>query len=259
METVATCSTTDSNGSYHELAPSFFEEMTRCWRQKHCRQRQDNPNGPSKFRKNIACTFRFYVCLRLCDRDCCSAADGSCSCHAPVPSYFDEMTHCRRQKLHWRWPGNPNGRSKFCNLGLFTFTRSQLMLWRRLRGWWRLPDNAQTTRNRRQKHRRDDQDWSKFHKCENLCLRDQAKLFEKLLFAATNDAAIDGITHCFFPASTGSILFSHSKNNFSTTLTLTEKPTYTYCRVFVVDSIYSKTIDIIRQNFFSYFKQRAYV
>ena len=37
---------------------------------------------------NIACTFRIYVCLHLCDRDCCSAADGSGSCHAPAPSYF---------------------------------------------------------------------------------------------------------------------------------------------------------------------------
>ena len=47
---------------------------------------------------NIACTFRIYICLRLCDRDCCSAADGSGSCHAPAPSYFEEMTRCRRQK-----------------------------------------------------------------------------------------------------------------------------------------------------------------
>ena len=51
MKTVATCSTTDGNGSYHGLASSFFEEMTRFRRQKHCRQRPDNPNGPSKFRK----------------------------------------------------------------------------------------------------------------------------------------------------------------------------------------------------------------
>ena len=35
---------------------------------------------------NIACTFHFYVCLRLCDRDCCFAADDSC--HAPAQSYF---------------------------------------------------------------------------------------------------------------------------------------------------------------------------
>ena len=83
---------------------------------------------------NIACTFLIYVYLRLWDRDCCSAADGSGSCHAPALSYFEEMTRCRRQRLHWRWPGNPKGRSKFRNLGLFTFTRSQLTLWRRLRG-----------------------------------------------------------------------------------------------------------------------------
>ena len=102
---------------------------------------------------NIVCTFRIYVCLRLCDRDCCSAADGSGSCHAPAPSYLEEMTRCRRRKLHWRWPGNPNGRSKFRNLGLFTFRRSQLTLRRRLRGWWRLPEIAQTARCRRRKHR----------------------------------------------------------------------------------------------------------
>ena len=45
---------------------------------------------------------RFYVSLRLCDRDCCSTADGNSSCHAPAPSYFEEMTRCRHQKLHWR-------------------------------------------------------------------------------------------------------------------------------------------------------------
>ena len=53
---------------------------------------------------NIACTFRFYVCLCLRYRNCCSVADGSGSCHAPTPSYFEEMTRCRCQKLHWRWP-----------------------------------------------------------------------------------------------------------------------------------------------------------
>ena len=137
-----------------------FEGMTRCRHQKHCRRRPDNPNGPWKFRK-----YRVYLLLlRLCDHDCCSAADGSGSCHAPAPSYFKEMTHCRRQKLHWRWPGNPNGRSKFHNLGLFMFTRSQLTLRRRLRSWWRLPEITQTARYRRQKHHRDNQDRSKFHK-----------------------------------------------------------------------------------------------
>ena len=42
------------------------------------------------------------VCLRLRDRDRCSTADGSGSCHAPAPLYFEEMTRCRRQKLHCR-------------------------------------------------------------------------------------------------------------------------------------------------------------
>ena len=60
MEMVATCSTTDSNGSCHGLAPSFFEEMTPCW-QKHRRRWPGNPNGRSKFRK-----YRVYLpILRL--------------------------------------------------------------------------------------------------------------------------------------------------------------------------------------------------
>ena len=144
---------------------------------------------------NIACTFRIYVCLRLCDRDCCSAADGSGSCHAPAPSYFEEMTRCRRRKLHCRWPGNPNGRSKFHNFGLCTFTRSQLTLRRRLRGWWWLPEIAQTARCRRRKHRRRWPGSIEIPHYENVCLRDQVKRLEKLLFAATNDATIDGIAH----------------------------------------------------------------
>ena len=51
METVATCSMTDGNGSYHGLAPSFFEEMTRCRRQNHCQRWPGNSNCPSEFRK----------------------------------------------------------------------------------------------------------------------------------------------------------------------------------------------------------------
>ena len=44
------------------------------------------------------------------------------------------------------------------------------------------------------------------------------------------------------------------------TPTPTEKPRYTYCRVFFVDSIYSTTIEIMTSNIlFSIFKQRAYV
>ena len=247
METVATCSTTDSNGSYHGLAPSFFEEMTRCRHQKHCLRWPDNPMV-HRNSANIACTFRFYVSLCLCDRDCCSMADSSGSCHVPAPSYFEEITHCRRQKLHWRWRSNPNGRSKFRNLGLFTFTWSQLTLRRRLCGWWRLPEIAQTARIRRQKHRRDVQDWSKFLKYENLCLQDQAKRVEKLLFSCYE-------RHCalFFSSyHSQRLLFSFSKNNFSTTLIPTENRDIHIVEI-LVDSIYSKTIDILRKkNYFFY-------
>ena len=85
---------------------------------------------------NIAYSFWFYVCLRLQDRDCCSVADGNGSYYGLGPSFFEEMTCCRHHKLHWRWPGNHNGRLKFCNLHLFTFTRSKVTLC----GWWKLPE-----------------------------------------------------------------------------------------------------------------------
>ena len=149
METVATCSMTDANGSYHGLAPSFFEEMTCCRRQKNCRQRPDNPNGPLKF-----CKYRVYLPYLRLFTSARSRLLFRGSYHAPAPSYFEEMTRSRHQKLHWRWPGNPNGRWKFRNLGLFTLTWSQLTLRRRLRGWWRLLEIAQTARCRRQKRRR---------------------------------------------------------------------------------------------------------
>ena len=57
---------------------------------------------------NITCTFRIYVCLRLCDRDCCSAADGSGSCHEPASLYFEEMTRCRRQKTSLEMTRQPS-------------------------------------------------------------------------------------------------------------------------------------------------------
>ena len=203
---------------------------------------------------NIACPFHFYVCLCLRDRYCCSAADCSGSCHTPAPSYFEEITRCRR-KFDWRWPGNPNGRSKFHNLGLFTFTRSQLTLRLRLRGFWRLLKIAQTAHNRHQIHRRDDQDRSKCRKCENLFLRNQTKCLEKVLFPAMNAAAIDGIAHCFFFCYHWQrLLFSHSKNNFSTTWP-SPKNRDIHIVEFFVDSIYSKTIDIIRNFFFYYYTE----
>ena len=100
---------------------------------------------------NIACTFRIYVCAIATVVPRLTVAAVATHPHRRISKI---MTRCRRQQIHWRWPGNPNGRSKFRNLGLFTFTRSQLTLRRRLRGWWWLPEIAQTARSRRQKHRR---------------------------------------------------------------------------------------------------------
>ena len=86
------------------------------------------------------------------------------------------------------------------------------------------------------------------------------KRLEKLLFAAMNAAAIDSIAHrllsCYHSQR---LLFSHSKNNFSTTLT-PPKNRDIHIVEFLVDSIYSKTIDIIRKTiFFSIFRQGAMV
>ena len=128
--------------------------------------------------------------------------------------------------------GNPNGRSKFRNLGLFTFTRSLLTLRRRLRGFWRLLEIAQTACSRRKKNIAGMTSINQNSaNTKNLCLRDQAKRLEKLLFATTNDAttALPLFFSCYHSQW---LLFSHSKNNFSTTMTPTEKPRYTYCRVF---------------------------
>ena len=184
---------------------------------------------------NIACTFRFYVSLCLRNRDCCSVADDSGSCHAPAPSYFEEMTCCRRKKFHWRWPGNPNGRSKFRNLGLFTFTRSQLTLRRRLHRWWQLTEIAQTAHNRRQKHRRNDQDRSKFFPQIRKFMPTRSSKTSRKTSLCWYEHCRDW-RHCalfFVCYHSQRILFSHSKNNFSTTLTPTKKPRYTYCRVFL--------------------------
>ena len=99
---------------------------------------------------NIVCTFRIYVCAIAAVVPRLTVAAVATHLHRRISKRW----HITDFKNHWRWPGNPNGRSKFRNLGLFTYTRSQLTLRRRLRSWWRLPEIAQTARCRRQKHRR---------------------------------------------------------------------------------------------------------
>ena len=129
--------------------------------------------------------------IYVCAIATCSADDGSGSCHAPAPLYFEEITHCRRQKLHWRWPGNPNGRSKFRNLGLFMFTRSQLTLRRRLRGWWWLPEIANGTLPTSKT--------SKFRKYENLWLWDQAKRLKNVFLLLRTTPRLAALHTVYFP------------------------------------------------------------
>ena len=115
---VAICFMTDGNGSYHRLAPSFFEEMTRCRRQTIAGDDQTTLMV-HRNSANIACTFRIYVCAiaTVVPRLTLAAVD----------------THPHR-RISKRWhvadiknftgddQTNPSGRSKFRNLGLFMFT-----------------------------------------------------------------------------------------------------------------------------------------
>ena len=181
---------------------------------------------------NIACPFRFYICLRLRDRYCCSAADGSGSCYAPAPSYIEEITRCQRKKLDWRWPDNPNSRTKFRNLGLFTFTQSQRTLRRRLRGFWRLLETAQTT----EPTSKTSPGWPgsieipQIQKCMHTKSSKTSWKTSFSCYECRRDWRHCAL--CFSCYHWQRLLFSHSKNNFSTTLTHTEKPRYTYCRIF---------------------------
>ena len=198
---------------------------------------------------NIACIFHIYVYLHLWDRDCCSAADGSGSCHAPAPSYFEEMTRCRRQKLHWRWLGNPNGRSKFRNFGLFTFTRSQLMLWRWLRGWWRLPEIAQTAHCRHQKHRRR---WLGSIEIPQIYAYEiKQSVLKNFFLLLRTTSRLTALHTVYFPAITRNGFCFHIRKTISRRPWPPPKNRDIHIvEFFFVDSICSKTIDIIRKFLF---------
>ena len=163
--------------------------------------------------------------------DWCSMADGSGSCSELAPSFFEEMIRCRHQEHRRRWPGNPNGRLKFCKhraylqillLGdhdwCFTADGSFLLKWH-MSAIKNIDGN--------------DQNRSKLCNYQNLCLRDQERPLE-IIFLLLGCHHYDAIAHCFFFYHHSQLLlFSPMKNNFSTTLTRTEKPRYTYWRVFL--------------------------
>ena len=219
METVATCSMTDGNGSYHRDSRHRFSKRWHVASVKNIAGDDQTTLMVHGTSANIACSTctSVYVC--------------AIATVVPRLTVVAVATHPNRRiskrwhvadvkKLHWRWPGNPNGQSKFRNLGLFTFTWSQLTLRWRLRGWWRLPKIAQTARCRRQKHRRRWPGSIEMPQIRKFMPTRSSKASLKTSFAATNDAAIDGIAHrllsCYHSQR---LLFSHSKNNFSMTLT----------------------------------------
>ena len=140
------------------------------------------------------------------------------------------QTHCRR------WPGNPNGRSKFRNLFVYISkiaTNAPVEAPRlmaadgdRFNGtlpmsktspaaarWW--PGSIEVPQLRKFMPTRSSKtSWKTSFAVRSPLLRRHCALF-------------------FFYYHSQRLLFSPMKNNFSTTLTPTEKPRYTYWRVFL--------------------------
>ena len=143
-----------------------------------------------------------------------------------------QTAHCRHQTHRQQWPSNPNSWSKFRNL----FVYVSKMATNAPAAAPRLTEIIQTTRCRCRKHRRrwrgDDQDRSKFHNYETLCLRDQTKHLKKHLFAVRSQLLRWHWALCISCYHSQRLLFSPMKNNFSTTLSPTEKPRDTYCIFF---------------------------
>ena len=189
------------------------------------------------------------------DGDDMPTTDGNGSCHRLVPSFFEEMTCCRRQKHCWRWPGNHNGRLKFCKyleylpiLRLFTSTRSRVVLssWRQ----WQLPwiravvfrtDDTLPTSKTSPAITRINQNssFTKLYACEieqNL---------SKNIFLLLGFRHYDSVTHCF-PTVTCNGFCSHLRKIILQWPWPHWKTEISISKSFFVDSMYTKTIDITR-------------
>ena len=151
---------------------------------------------------------------------------------APRHPEIAQTARLLHQTRRWRWPGNHNGRSTSA-ICLFTFARSQLTLWRRLRGWRRsfkrhVADVKNITGGGPAMTRID-----RSSTITNNYAYEIKQNLSKNIFLLIGRHYYDDIAHCFFPTITRNDLCSHlQKNNFLTTLTPTEKPRYTYWRVF---------------------------
>ena len=144
-----------------------------------------------------------------------------------------QTPRCRRQTHRWRWAGNPNGRSKFRNFFVYV---SKITTNARAAdgGWWRSF----------KRHIVDVENIA--GGCPAMTRIDQSSAITKIyayeikqnlsknIFLLLGRRYDNGIAHWFFLLSLAfqRLLFSSTKNNFSTILTPTEKPRYTYWRVF---------------------------
>ena len=207
------------------------------------------PNGRLKFHKYRAYLAILHLFTHLRDRDWCSTADGNGSCHRLAPSFFEEMTHCWRQKHHWRWPGNSNGRSKF-----HKYCSYLPILCLRNRDWCPTADGGF-------------QRSLKWHEADikNIASDDQITLRINWNFAITKIYAYeikqdlskkiclllwhhhyDAIAHCFFPTITCNGFCSHLRKIISRRPWLSPKTKLYILKIFCVDSMHAKIIDIIK-------------
>ena len=133
------------------------------------------------------------------------------------------------------------------------FTQSQLTLRWRLHGFWRsLKCHVTDVKNITGMTRIDRNSAN----TKVYAYEIKQNISKNFFLPATNAAAIGGIAHWFFSCYHWQwLLFSHSKHNFSTTLT-PPKNRDIHIVEFFVDSIYSKTIDMIRKNIFFLYLHR---
>ena len=152
---------------------------------------------------NIAYTFRFYVCLRLRDRDWCSTPDGNSSWYELTSSFFEEIIHRRHQNI----AGIGSAMTRIDRNFIIT----------------KIYDSEIK---------------------QNL---------SKNIFLLLGCHHYDSIAHYFFShCHLHRLLFSPTKYNFSA-LDPHRKTEIYIMKSFFVDSIYSKTIDIIRKNIFCFY------
>ena len=94
-------------------------------------------------------------------------------------------------------------------------------------------------------------------KSANLCLRNQAKRLEKLLLLLRTTPRLTALRTVYFPAITRNGFYFHMRKIIFRWPWPPPKNRDIHIVVFFVDSIYSKTIDIIRKNILFLFLDRG--